>query len=260
MADSLQMRGQAASAAGGPLYLQLVHHLRRDLAGGLYAPGSRLPSEEELCRQHSMSRHTVREALRRLREDGLVMPRKGAGTVVVGPQKASMYAHEIASVEQLLEYAADIPLTVSMTKSICAGHALAKHLGCAEGEKWMLIAGLRHPRGQALPTCWTEVYLRAEFADMPPLVGQIVGQTVGPIYTWIEQRHGQVITDIEQLLTGRVIPARIAARLGVPPGSAGIEMRRTFRLGTGRVGQIAVNLHPAARFRYATKLKRTIAP
>lgn len=120
----------------------------------------------------------------------------------------------------------------------------------------MLIAGLRCPLGSAVPTCWTEIYLRAEYADMPRLVGQIVG----PIYTWIETRHGQVITDTEQLLTARAVPARIAAKLGVPPGSPGVEMRRTFRIGNGKTGQIAVNLHPADRFRSAIKLKRAFTP
>jgi GntR family transcriptional regulator len=171
-------------------------------------------------------------------------------------RKAAQYVHETASVEQLLEYAADVPLTVSMTKPVRAGPALARQLDCPEGDEWMFIAGLRRPIGSAVPTCWTEVYLRAEYADMP----RLVGQTVGPIFTWIETRHGQVITDIEQLLTARAVPARIAAKLGVPPCSPGVEMRRTFRLGNGRIGQIAVNLHPADRFRYAIKLKRASTP
>lgn len=256
MADDVSMRDRLTSGTADPLYKRLLHLLRQDLVDGRYPPGSRLPSEEELRRQHSMSRHTVREALRRLREDGLVVPRKGAGTVVVGPRKTAQYVHEIASVEQLLEYAADVPLTMSVTKSVRAGAALARQLDCPEGDEWVLIAGLRRPVGSAVPTCWTEVYLRPEYADMPRMIGQVVS----PIYTWIEKRHGQIITDIEQLLTARPVPARIAAKLGVPPGSPGVEMRRTFRLSNGKIGQIAMNLHPADRFRYAIKLTRASAP
>ena len=251
-ADIQDREGSVQPAASSPLYLQLVQRLRGDLQAGRYPPGSRLPSEEELSQQHSMSRHTVREALRRLREDGLVVPRKGAGTIVVGPGKAAQYVHEIASVEQLLEYAADVPLTVLTTRLVRASAALARQLDCREDDEWKLISGLRSRAGSAAPLCWTDVYLRAEYADMPCMAGQ----RVGPIYPWIEQRHGQVITDIEQVLTARAIPARVAAKLGVPAGSPGVEMRRTFRLGSGKAGQVAVNLHPADRFRYATKLKR----
>jgi len=245
-------KDQPTQTPDAPLYLRLVGQLRRDLLGGRYPPGSRLPSEEELGQQHSMSRHTVREALRRLREDGLVASRKGAGTIVLSPKDAARYVHEIASVEQLLEYGADIPLTVSISKPVVADRALAQRLDCCKGDEWMLIAGLRRRPGQALPICWTEVYLRAEYADVP----FVIGETVGPIYTGIEKRHGQVITNIEQSLTALAIPARVAAKLGVPAGSPGVEVRRTFRIGSGKVGQVAINLHPAKGFRYSIELRR----
>lgn len=253
MAVTVSEPNHARSTSEDPLYIRLLNSLRNDLRSGRYLLGSRLPSEGELSRLHAVSRHTVREALRRLREDGLVEPRKGAGTVVVQPKGQPLYVHEIASVEQLLDYAADVPLTVSSSKILRAGKALARQLGCADGEEWLLIAGPRRQLGQALPVCWTEVYLRAEYADVP----HAVGKPVGPIYQWMEKGHGQVITDIEQVLTARDIPRRVATKLGVPPGSTGIEMRRTFRLADGRIGQVALNLHPAERFRYAMKLRRT---
>ena len=240
------------AAADQPLYLQLVRKLRAQLLSGRYPPGSRLPSEGELSRQHGMSRHTVREALRRLREDGLVAPRKGAGTVVVGTQ-SGQFAHQIGSIEQLLEYAADVPLEVMLSTPVRAGQALARKLGCAVGEEWRLIAGLRHAPGQAAPICWTEVYVRAEIADMP----STVGERLGPIYPWIEQKHGQVIAEIEQVLTIQEIPVLVAERLQVDPGSMGVEVKRTFKLATGKAAQVAINLHSADRFRYSMVLKRT---
>jgi GntR family transcriptional regulator len=255
MSEVAKTQDRTPTAADDPLYLKLVHLLRQELQSGRYPPGSRLPSEGELSRQHSVSRHTVREALRRLREDGLVTPRKGAGTVVVGREATPQYVQQIVSVEQLLEYAADVPLEVITSKPVRAGRALAQKLDCPEGEEWMLVAGLRYAPGQALPICWTDVYVLAEYADMP----RMVGQRVGPIYTWIERQHGQVITDIEQVLTAHEVPARVAAKLGVKPGSIGVEVRRTFRLGSGKVAQIAINLHPADRFRYSVTLKRARA-
>ena len=45
--------------------------------------GSQLPTEHELCERFSVSRYTVREALRRLRDDNLVSSRPRAGTMVV---------------------------------------------------------------------------------------------------------------------------------------------------------------------------------
>lgn len=53
----------------------------RILAGG-YPAGARLPSEPALCAKYRVSRPLVREILTRLRAEGLVSSRQGAGTFV----------------------------------------------------------------------------------------------------------------------------------------------------------------------------------
>jgi DNA-binding FadR family transcriptional regulator len=54
-----------------PLYLQVVRALKDEIVKGVHPVGSQLPTEEELCQRFSVSRYTVREALRLLREDHL---------------------------------------------------------------------------------------------------------------------------------------------------------------------------------------------
>jgi len=56
--------------------------LLKDIVGGAYPAGTRLPAERELARQLGASRPTLREALRRLGEWNLVEPRRGSGIVV----------------------------------------------------------------------------------------------------------------------------------------------------------------------------------
>ena len=51
---------------GVPLYQQIQHLLRHRITTGEYPPGSKIPSESELCHELSVSRITVREALRHL--------------------------------------------------------------------------------------------------------------------------------------------------------------------------------------------------
>ena len=55
--------------------------LKDEIVSGVLPVGSQLPTEEELCERFSVSRYTVREALRRLREDSLVSSRQGQGTI-----------------------------------------------------------------------------------------------------------------------------------------------------------------------------------
>lgn len=61
------------------LYGQILEHI----VSGRLREGDRLPSEKELCEMFGASRPIVREALMRLRADGLVQPRQGAGTFVL---------------------------------------------------------------------------------------------------------------------------------------------------------------------------------
>ena len=56
--------------------------LLKNIVGGTYPSGIRLPAERELARQLGASRPTLREALRRLGEWNLVEPRRGSGVVV----------------------------------------------------------------------------------------------------------------------------------------------------------------------------------
>ena len=66
-----------------PLYYQLELHLRNAIESGRYPPGARIPTESELARSFGVSRITVREALRRLEEDGLLSRTRGRGSFVL---------------------------------------------------------------------------------------------------------------------------------------------------------------------------------
>jgi len=53
--------------------------LRRDILSGEIPPGSRLPSEHELSSIYGVARVTIRSALSRLSEEGLVIVTRGRG-------------------------------------------------------------------------------------------------------------------------------------------------------------------------------------
>ncbi len=57
--------------------------LRRRIITGALAPGSRIPTLDELEQRFGASRHTLQSALRRLRQDGFLQPRGKRGTFVV---------------------------------------------------------------------------------------------------------------------------------------------------------------------------------
>ena len=57
---------------------EVAIQIREQLSKGALKPGDRLPSERELAEQFSLSRNTVREALRSLEMSGILEFRKGA--------------------------------------------------------------------------------------------------------------------------------------------------------------------------------------
>ena len=67
---------------GLPLYQQIHHLLRHRIAIGEYPPGSKIPSEHELCRELAVSRVTVREALRGLVRADMLIKVHGKGAFV----------------------------------------------------------------------------------------------------------------------------------------------------------------------------------
>jgi GntR family transcriptional regulator len=69
-------------AEGFPKYAQLARILRRKISAQEYLPGERIPTESELCRAYGVSRVTVREAVARLAQEGLLTRSQGRGTYV----------------------------------------------------------------------------------------------------------------------------------------------------------------------------------
>jgi DNA-binding FadR family transcriptional regulator len=61
---------------------RIYHDLLARIHTGTYALGARLPTEHELAAEFGVSRPVIRAALARLREAGLVVSRRGAGSFV----------------------------------------------------------------------------------------------------------------------------------------------------------------------------------
>ncbi|ROO52487.1 GntR family transcriptional regulator [Micromonospora sp. Llam0] len=70
-----------------PRYLQLAEQLRGQILSGDMPPGTLMPSETELADSSGLSRTSVRNAIRQLREWGLVRAEQGRGTYVRAPRQ-----------------------------------------------------------------------------------------------------------------------------------------------------------------------------
>ncbi len=69
-----------------PAYNQLIDIIYSQIKNRIVHPHDMLPSETELCKVYGVSRITVREALKKLTQDGLLYSIKGKGTFVAEPK------------------------------------------------------------------------------------------------------------------------------------------------------------------------------
>ncbi len=67
---------------GGLKRKEIATELRASILSGAFAPGTRLPGENELARQFSVSRTTIRGALEGLVEENLIDTQSGVGSFV----------------------------------------------------------------------------------------------------------------------------------------------------------------------------------
>ena len=67
---------------GRMLYMQVADVLRGQIETGIWKPGTAIPSLDVLTRELGVARITLREAVRRLADEGLLAPARGRGTFV----------------------------------------------------------------------------------------------------------------------------------------------------------------------------------
>jgi GntR family transcriptional regulator len=73
----------ARTGSGGrPKYWLIAAGLREAIESGQYPPGSRLPGENDVMKDHSVARGTARQALSQLVTWGIAEPRRGSGIYV----------------------------------------------------------------------------------------------------------------------------------------------------------------------------------
>lgn len=233
-----------------PLYARIEARLRDAIAAGRYPVGTLLPTEAELCQSLRVSRHTVREALRRLAEAGLVERRQGAGSVVLAREPRRGEVHAIPNIDGLMQYAADTRLRIEGCRlAPLTPEEAAQTLGVA-GEAWLKIEGLRIGQdGRTLAV--TQVLIAPRFEAIARDVPES-----GAIHKALEQRFGVEVAEVVQEISAGPMPAKVAAVLKRRPRDVGMFFMRRYLLTSGETLLVSRSWHPAARFIYGMRLRR----
>jgi len=232
-------------------YRKIFELLQQRIADGTYPVGSTLPTEQEFCAEFDVSRYTVREALRRLTDIGLVARRQGSGSEVLSAERRNNYVQTMRSLRELYDYAAETNLDFLSTGITVADQALAQQLGTMPGHEWLHIEAIRRAQSGE-PICYVQIYVNGDYRDIEPHLAGLPG----PLYSYLEHHHGVSIVEVIQTISAAPGPAAATRALGLDTAEMMIRVERRY-LGTADAPiQVSINWHRMETFSYAMSIKR----
>jgi GntR family transcriptional regulator len=260
MFEGRQMAGHASvadvperSQGRQPLYLHIASVLQGRITDGHYPVASQLPAESELTTEFDTSRNTVREALRLLVERGLVRRRQGAGTVVISSTPSVNYVQSFTKLEDLFANAQETFYALHSINTVVLDAEVAKRIGGAAGEEWLLVTGVRWTERGGTPISFIESYIPIEFQDVVDTFWNVRI----PFYSVLEQNSGRTIEEVVQEIRAVTMPRHVANAFGLPEGSVALQLQRRYRTASG-VLIVSTNWHRGDQFTYEMLIHRHV--
>jgi GntR family transcriptional regulator len=204
-----------------PLYYQLQELIRSRIESGEWPPGQQVPPEAELCREFSVSRGTVRQALAELVREGLLNRRRGKGSFVASPK----ITQDLLSSAGLSSHAQEVLGSELGTRLISvqvipAGRRLAEKLRVSEGSDVVQIRKVKVAGDQPF-------FLVTSYVPSSVCPGlELEEHTHGSLIDLVEQRCGAQAATLRGWFEPVLIDDYEATVLEVDKGSPAMLLER----------------------------------
>jgi GntR family transcriptional regulator len=140
------------------LYLQVIDRLKQDIEDGVYKEKEKLPSEFDLAKHLGVSRATLREALRILEEENVIIRRHGVGTFVNSKPLFTSGIEQLNSVTNMIKLAGMIPGTIFLSSSAQGPtEEDIRRFACSPDEDIVVIERVRTANGEPVVYCIDKV-------------------------------------------------------------------------------------------------------
>ena len=196
-----------------PLYLQLEDTLSREILAGRWVPGDHLPAEPVLAKHFGVSRSVVRQALSRLKEEGLVRRAHGAGTFVQSNRHRAWLVQDVAGFfrDEVRRRGSQVSSQVLALRLEPMPAWAADALGARERTPGVALERLRSVDG--LLMVYDLNYLPA---DVEPAVRPLVADPQGSLYEVLEGA-GYVVAGGRRIVDSVIAGSRFAPLLQIRP-------------------------------------------
>ena len=246
---------QERAPARTPLYLALAHDLESRIRDGQLPVGTLLSPEPDLATEFGVSRHTIRQAIQRLRRLGLVSAKKGVGTIICEADTARARRFVSASRADLSEQAEGTDFSIFESGLVRARGSLAAELGCRPGREWFTLKGMRSEIGADRPMALDEVYVDPRLAETLKPMNPIRQA----IFRLVEEVTGERIAEIRQTIRPVILDPATAEPLKALAGEPALKVTRAYLSLSGRLLELSHQTLPADRFAYRTVLRDVTA-
>ncbi len=231
---------------------EIAGNLIEAIASGRYAVGQTLPTEHELSALFGVSRFTASHALDQLEHLGMVSRKPRQGTRVISRFPLSNFVEQGGILQEWTGYGTEFILELDTIEERPPLPILG--MSGTGRRPWLYLAGLRHPKGNDLPACLSEIWVHPDYKDIrgrlttrPPL-----------IFTLIEERYGPLVRRVRHEIRAVPVEEAIAKKLNVEAGSPGLQTLRRYFGPRDQIVEVVVNTHPHDRFTYAIEVRRSI--
>jgi len=234
-----------------PYYIQVMDALTDYINHGDGRPGEQLPGEPELCRLFGVSRTVIRQALKELEYDGLIVREKGKGTFIAEPKIRESLFQELTGFYQDMAAKGHAPVSkVLKQKIVPASSRIAGYLNLIPETPVIQIDRLRYVQDE--PIVFVSAYL--PHALCPKLL--VADLTQRSLYEFLEQEYEMVIARGTRILEAGLANQYEAELLGVMLGAPLIVLDSISYLEDGTPIEFFHALHRGDRSRFEVELIR----
>ncbi|MFP8643154.1 MULTISPECIES: GntR family transcriptional regulator [Priestia] len=140
------------------LYLQVIDKIKQNIEKGIFKEKERLPSEFDLSKQLGVSRATLREALRILEEENIIVRRHGVGTFVNTKPTFLSGIEQLNSITHMIEQAGMKAGTIFLSSQIqeLSENDLTR-FACGEDQQILFVERVRTANGEPVVYCMDKV-------------------------------------------------------------------------------------------------------
>jgi len=222
-----------------PLYFQLAQHIETEIRTGNLASGDRLENEVKIAEELGLSRPTVRAAFSYLVDKGLVMRRRGQGTVVT-KGKVSRSVKLTSLFDDLAEAGKSPTTKVIHNEVVKASDLVKRALELADDQFVIYLERLRFGDGE--PIALMHNYIPTSLVTMSNEMLEQHG-----FYELL--RAGGVFPDhATQRISAKNSSTNESLLLDEPRGTALLTMERTTFDATGRAIEFGQHVYRASRY------------